>query len=370
MPLHRSLAITGWGVISPIGIGRDDFTDAIRTDTHGFSAVGRSANGGAGFQGPAAVIPAFEPAKYLGAKGTRSMDRTTGMAVATVGMALAHSGVDVDPNRARIGIALGTSTGSIRSISEFTRETLLHERPYLVNPALFPNTVMNCAAGQCAIWHGLKGVNATLSAGHLSGLLALRYASLTLHRGYADVLVTGCVEEFCEESAWAWHHLANRSRPIGEGCTMLVVEKAERAHQNGRPVLAEVLACESAIYAGSAGGEHACLEAFVASIRRALARAAIDVEAIDAISVSSRGAVALDTLECEAIGRALGTGRPRRRIAVAEYVGDTFSASAGFQLAAVLSLFEIDPTQFRHALITCIGEHGTLGCAILRNGAS
>src|SRR3954468_22327159 len=140
MPVQRSLAITGWGVISPIGIGRDDFTDAIRTDTHGFSSVGHGANGGAGFQGPAAVIPAFEPVRYLGAKGTRSMDRTTGMAVATVGMALQHSGVNVDAERARIGVALGTSTGSIRSISEFTRETLLHERPYLVNPALFPNT--------------------------------------------------------------------------------------------------------------------------------------------------------------------------------------------------------------------------------------
>ena len=370
MHLHRSVAITGWGVISPIGIGRDDFTDAIRTGKSGFSSVGRQANGGAVFQGPAAVIPTFDAVKCLGAKGTRSMDRTTGMAVATVGMALAHSGVDVGVDRARIGIALGTSTGSIRSISEFTRDTLLHERPYLVNPALFPNTVMNCAAGQCAIWYGLKGVNATLSAGHLSGLLALRYASLTLRRGYADVLVTGCVEEFCEESAWAWHHLANRSRPIGEGCTMLVVEKAERARQNGRQVLAEVLACESGIYAGSAGGAHGCVESFVASIRRALAHAEIEADAIDAISVSSRGAAALDTLECEAIGRALGNGRPRRRIAVAEHVGDTFSASAGFQLAAALSLFEIDPTYVRHALITCVGEHGTVGCAIVRNGAA
>jgi 3-oxoacyl-[acyl-carrier-protein] synthase II len=285
-------------------------------------------------------------------------------------MALGHSGVNVDADRARIGVALGTSTGSIRSISEFTRDTLLHERPYLVNPALFPNTVMNCAAGQCAIWHGLKGVNATLSAGHLSGLLALRYASLTLHRGYADVLITGCVEEFCDESAWAWHHVANRSRPIGEGCTMLVVEKAERARQNGRRVLAEVLACESGIYAGSADGEQTRVEPFVASIERTLARAEIEADEIDVISVSGRGAASLDSLECEAIGCALGSGRPRRRIAVCDYVGDTFSASAGFQLAAALSLFEIDATQFRHALITCVGQHGTVGCAVIRHGAA
>src|SRR5207248_2320963 len=75
---------------------------------------------------------------------------------------LEDGGLEVDDRgRGRVGVVLGTTVGSLRSMSDYTRETLIEERPYLVSPALFPNTVMNCAAGQSAIRHGLAGINAT-----------------------------------------------------------------------------------------------------------------------------------------------------------------------------------------------------------------
>ncbi len=205
----EALAITGWGVISPIGVGRDSFIEGFWEQRPGSKVITEYPTGALPFD-RACTIPEFDTPRFLGPRGTRTMDRTTGLAVAAVGMALEHSGIDVEAQQARAGVVLGTSTGSIKSISDFTRETLVQERPYLVNPALFPNTVMNCAAGQSAIWHRLKGVNATISGGRLSALLALRYAGLAIRRGYADVLFTGALEEFCEQSAWTYHHTRSK----------------------------------------------------------------------------------------------------------------------------------------------------------------
>ncbi|MCP5877146.1 hypothetical protein NL390_32295, partial [Klebsiella pneumoniae] len=68
-------------------------------------------------------------------------------------------------------LVLGTTTGSAESMMNFTRSSLEAEKPFYVDPALMPNAVMNCAAGQCAIWHQLKGPNTTIAGGRAAGLL-------------------------------------------------------------------------------------------------------------------------------------------------------------------------------------------------------
>ncbi|MEE3922501.1 hypothetical protein V2I01_41795 [Micromonospora sp. BRA006-A] len=73
-----------------------------------------------------------------------------------------------DDNRDRIGIVTGTTAGSVKSSVDYAAETFTQQPPYLVNPALFPNTVMNCAAGQSAIWYKLHGPNATVAGGPLA----------------------------------------------------------------------------------------------------------------------------------------------------------------------------------------------------------
>lgn len=108
----------------------------------------------------------FDVRARLGRRGTSFYDRATALAVVACGDALDDSGLTVDDTtRTRIGVVLGTTVGSLKSTSDYTRETLVQDKPYLVNPVLFPNTVMNCAAGQAAIRHGLKGSTPPSPAG-------------------------------------------------------------------------------------------------------------------------------------------------------------------------------------------------------------
>ncbi|MEK8171048.1 beta-ketoacyl synthase N-terminal-like domain-containing protein [Streptomyces sp. M19] len=86
------------------------------------------------------------------------------------------------------------------------RDSLVGDRPFYVDPARFPNTVLNSAAGRSAIWHRLKGPNATVAGGHATGLLALRYAMRLQRAGRATTVVCGAVEEFSSARAWLeWH---------------------------------------------------------------------------------------------------------------------------------------------------------------------
>ncbi|WP_331283956.1 beta-ketoacyl synthase N-terminal-like domain-containing protein, partial [Streptomyces sp. H39-S7] len=178
----RGPVITGWSAVSPFGIGREAFIEGVRSGRPTVTVLDSDTWTGPDEQ--ACLVPDFDIRKVLGKKGTRSMDRVTGLAVTAIGGLMGESvrsGPVVGDERA--ALVLGTNTGSAQSMMDLTRDTFVQEEPFYIDPSKFPNTVMNCAAGQCAIWYGLKGPNTTVAAGRASGLLALNYARRLLASG-------------------------------------------------------------------------------------------------------------------------------------------------------------------------------------------
>ncbi len=288
------------------------------------------------------------------------------------GLALKDSRLDVsDANRDRVGIAIGTSTGSAKSASDYTRETLVQERPYLVNPLLFPNTILNCPAAQAAIWYSLKGVNATISGGQLTSLMALRYGTTVIRQGYADVLLVGAVEEFTPHTAWGFHHaglLRNTDTLVGEGCVVFVVEEPANAIAAGRRPLAQILACEMAVY-GELGHDAEVPRGLARCIQRALRRAGVAPGEVWAVAGCSTGDPVLDEVEQEGLALALHH-MPPERINVKQQVGECYSAAGAFQLAALLSAFRTTANGAeRCGLVTSIGHTGAVGCALVKECA-
>ena len=344
--MTRFPVISGWSAVSPYGMGAEPFTAGI-----GARASAVRPHGGErwpGTEARAGAVPDFDARVALGGKGTRTMDRATALAVAAVGMLLADSQDDHDES----ALVLGTSAGSVASIMGFTRDALTRDKPYLVDPARFPNTVMNCAAGQSAIWHGLRGPNVTVAGGQVTGLLALNYAVRLHRRGYAKRVLFGAVEELSVERAWLeWHARRSSDEPfvLGEGCAVLMLEAPDCARRAGRAALADVLAVEVA----AAPEPAAASAALERCIGRALARA--DVAPSDVWAVAAAGAA-----EEEAIGRALG-GAPLS-VPSWELLGDTASVSAAFQLTATLALAGCErPGAGAIALITSTDRDGQLG---------
>lgn len=312
--------ISAWSTVSSFGIGRDAFVEGLR--------AGQPPPGIPG-EVPGTVahlVPGFTPAAALGKKGTRSMDRVTGLAVSVVGDLLGGRQEPGDD----IGLVLGTTTGSAQSIMDFTHDSLVGDKPYFVDPARFPNTVMNCAAGQCAIWYGLRGPNTTVAGGRTSMLYALTYARRLLQAGRAGTVLCGAAEEYSPARAWLDWHSGARA-PLGEGSVVFKVS------QDGGG-LADVLAVRTGV--GPA--------ALASCVRRALTAAGVGAAEVSIVA----GDDVPDGILRDDV----------RRITPDSLLGDTAAAAAGFQIAAILAAGEPGDV----AIVTSVDRSGSVGCALLR----
>ena len=303
--------ITAWATTSPFGLDAQSFVDGV--------VAGQ----------PARTVPGFETAAVLGRKGTFGMDRASALAIATTGRLLDRCPPDT-------GVVLGTTSGSAQTQFDFAKATWTRRKPYFVEPALMPFGLMNSAAAQCGLWHGLTGANTTIADGPVSGLSALTYASRLLAAGRAQAVICGGVEELSPARQW----LNGTESDLGEGCATVLLEPAGAAG-----ALAEILAVDSRI----------CLDGdlqatLTTSLRRVLA-------GHDPAEVLA--AAPYDAAEEAALTDVLGSATIRR---TRDLIGDTGGAAGTFQLIALLAGTDRPGL----AVVTATAPNGKLATALLR----
>jgi 3-oxoacyl-[acyl-carrier-protein] synthase II len=362
------IAVADWEAISPLGIGASAFRKQElpqETLQHPLHTASGDFPTGIDYR------PAyFNVAELLGSKGVRTMDRTTALAVCTAKLLHCDRPERGEAQSERVGFAIGTSTGSINSTSDFTRDSLIQERPFLVNPALFPNTVMNCAAGQCGIWFKARSVNATISGGRLSGLLSIKYASLMLRRRYADTLFTGGVEEMCPQSAWAHATLVKQGRrhpvPLGEGCAMFALERTADMQARGETPVAQFLALQYGRYFDPFGTSNDDpVAGVIRCIDEALAQCGLAPKDIGACSLGGCADVVGSRIEHQAIDRLFGREVTRHGNDLVDVLGDTYSAGFSLGLGRLMvSLGQQADGRVGIALTTA--DDGHVGCLVVR----
>lgn len=337
------VAVTGSGVLCPDPVlsGEPDLRDAAAEvyDEPLPSPAGHA-------------IAGFNIRARLGRKGTGFLNRAAGLTLVATGRAIEDAKLTVDDgNRARVGLVLGTTMGSFKSTADYTRETLCNPRPYLVNPGQFPNAVINGAASYAAIRYGLRGVNTTLAGGRLGFVNALRYAVRTLRHGHADALLTGAVEEFTPDMAWATHLVSDGREMAGEGAAMFVVEPYDAVLQGGRRMLAEVLAAGNAYRPGLADAP----EALARCLREALSRAGVTAADVAMVGTAETAA------DEAAVREVFGDGVTHLRLVPA--LGQCGAAAGALQLAAALTAPE--PAD-RVVVLLGWTPDGAIGTAVLR----
>jgi 3-oxoacyl-[acyl-carrier-protein] synthase II len=356
----RDLAVTGCGVVSPAGLGMAALAEAMADGRTG-CADPEQLSGEELLADPIRVVPDFQIADHVGRKGTRYLDRTTALGLVASRLAMAEAGGD---GWESTGVVVGTSSGSLRSSSEFARDTLVQELPYLVNPGAFPNTVMNCCAGQIAIWNGLRGVNATVAGGHVSSLSAIRYARNAIGQGHVDRLLVGGVEELCAQSCWGWRHtgVLDPAVPVGEGCALFAVEDGQAVRDRGDAALAGLLACEVG-FVDVRARLSSSADALARCVERAGERSGVRAEDVDAVAVGATGLVGLERVENRVLDRLVSGAR---RVRVKDVVGESYSAGGALQLAALLAHWRAEQVPAgRVGLVTSIGHDGNIGCLVV-----
>ncbi len=333
------LAVTATGVVSAAGFGLGPLADVFAGVARPHS-VPTDADGADHPLRPLRTVAPFDRT-LVGCLCPRDRDRRCqfGLRAATQALdALPGAGfARVRPERT--GLVVGTTAGA-----EFVLE----------EPFAVPTT----CTGVIALRQGLLGVNATLSGGALTWLLAVRYARTVLADDRADRLVVGAADEVTASTAWEWHQsgVLSQDTPLGEGAAFFAVQRRAAVEA---PV-AELLGCEVGYFGDATpalvGGLRRC-------ITEALQRSGLTAADVDVIVPGTTGHLRLARLERRALAAELRALPPV--LNVVPRLGEAHSAGGAFQLAALLATTPAS-TAGRIGLITSVGEDGGAGALVVR----
>lgn len=366
-PTTDEVVITGLGVVSPIGIGRDRFWASLVEGRSGVRPI-RQFDVSAMPVRIGAEVEDFQPAAYVAKrKSLKLMSRDAQLGVAASSLACRDAGLRrgaIDPER--LGVVLGADRVSLNP-----NECEATYRPCVTGPGfdfrrwregmagtfplLFLKVLPNMIASHVAIEQDARGPNNTMHQGELSALLTVCEACRTIERGAADVMIVGGASSQVNPFDWVRHCvlgiLSRRNddpaavlRPfdagrdgqvLGEGAAAMILESRRHAEARGAEIRARVLGSATATVPrrNGNGGSWAGLARAMAE---ALARAGLEPDELGHVKAHGLSTVDDDRLE----SRALAEVVPNVPVfAPKSYFGNLGAASGAVEMAAsVLAL--------------------------------
>jgi 3-oxoacyl-[acyl-carrier-protein] synthase II len=355
----RRVVVTGLGVVSPIGIGRQAFWSGLAT---GRSGVGPITHFDASAYATriAAEVRDFDPAGFMDRKEIRRNDRFVQFAYAATRMAMDDAGFTITAaNASRTGVLIGSGIGGAATW-EAQHRALLERGPDRVSPFFVPMMIANMATGVTSILIGAKGPGSCVVTACATGGNAIGDAMRVIQRGEADAMLAGGAEAaitplsmagFCSMKAMSTRNdePARACRPfdatrdgfvMGEGAGVVLLESLEHAERRGALILGEM-----AGYGVTTDAFHITQpdpegDGAYRSMAAALADAGLEPEDIDYINAHGTSTPYNDRLETLAIKRLFG--EHARRLAVSStksMTGHLLGAAGGVELVAcVLAL--------------------------------
>lgn len=259
MSMKPRIVVTGIGVVTPIGSGREAFWSALTAGVSGGGTI--SAFDASPYATQiAAECRDFDPMAYMHRKLAGRMGRNSQMAVAAAMQAVQDAGLDLaGMDTARVGCCVGAAAGDFNTLEENHVE-FLDRGAKAISPFCVPKVIPNMPAGNVAIALGIHGPNFAALSACATGAHSIGMALLLLRAGQADVMLAGGTEStitpFVLNGYVAMGALSKRndaparaSRPfdktrdgfvMGEGAGVLVLETLEHARARGAEPIAEV----------------------------------------------------------------------------------------------------------------------------------
>ncbi len=359
----RRIAITGIGLISPMGTGTIENWRRICAGESGIGAITRFDTSAYPTR-IAGEVRDFAIEDWIPKKLARQMDLFIQYAVAGSYMAVREAGLDVDkPDPNRFGCFVGAGLGGLSTIEE-TLRTLKEKGPrHGISPYFVPQIIVNLAPGQISILHGCRGPNLSAVSACATGAHSIGEAARLIQRGDADVMICGGTEStvtplaiggFCAARALSTRNdePTKASRPftksrdgfvLSEGCGILVIEAWEHAEARGAKIIAEVVgyglnADAHHITAPAPGGDGAqrCM-------KLAIADAGISPEAIGYINAHGTSTAA-DTVETDAVRQVFGKHAYKLAVSSTKSMHGHLLGAAGGLEAAICALALKDGT--------------------------
>lgn len=406
---NRRVAITGLGIVSPVGNTVDEAWGNVVAGRSGITRITRF-DASAFASQIAGEVKGFDVTKYLPPKEARRMDLFIHYGMAAAIQAIQDAEIQVtEENAERIGVNIGSGIGGLPLI-ESTHTEMLASGPRKISPFFIPAAIINMVAGNLSIMYGFKGPNLAMVTACTTATHCIGNSTRLIEYGDVDVMIAGGSEStvcplgiggFAAARALSTRNddPAGASRPwdkerdgfvLGEGAGVLVLEEMEHAKARGARIYAELSG-----FGMSADAHHMTApcedgEGAARCMLNAMRNARVGPQDVDYINAHGTSTPLGDIAETVAIKRALG--EEAKRVAVSStksMTGHLLGAAGGveavFSALAVyhqiapptINLHQVDPecdldyvpnmareTRIRVALSNSFGFGGTNGTLV------
>jgi 3-oxoacyl-[acyl-carrier-protein] synthase II len=256
---RRRVVITGLGAVTPLGKDVESTWEGLLSGRSGAAEITQFDSSGFSVHF-ACEVKDFEPTDYIPFKQARRMDRFAHLIVAAARQAEKDSGLEIEPEAARIGAAIATGIGGLKAFQDCHSE-LLERGPDRVNPFSIPEIIPNMGAAWVSMQLGTKGPLSSQCTACAASNMAIGDGLDAIRLGRADVMFCGGTEAPVTEVGIAgfsaMRALSRRnddpekaSRPfdagrdgfvMGEAGAVVVLEELEHARTRGAKIYAELL---------------------------------------------------------------------------------------------------------------------------------
>jgi 3-oxoacyl-[acyl-carrier-protein] synthase II len=349
----RQVAVTGLGLVSPLGIGNQNNWDALTAGRCGLGPITRFDASRLSSR-IAGEVKGFDPALYVDKKEIKKMDTFIHYAMGAAHLAMEDSGVPVtDANRERFAVVVGSGIGGLPLIEETQRKYVESgNNPRIISPFFITGLIVNEAAGNISIKYGMKGPNLATVTACTTGAHAIGEAFRMIQYGEADQAIAGGTESVMTPLAVGGFSvmkaLSSRnddplhaSRPwdrdrdgfvIAEGAGLVVLEEMDLAKKRGARIYAELVGygMSGDAYHIAAPSEDGDGPARV--MKNCLADAGLNPEQIDYINAHGTSTPLGDKAETIAVKRVFG--EHAKKIAVSStksMTGHLLGAAGGLE---------------------------------------
>ena len=319
---RRRVVVTGLGAVTPLGLDAESTWSSLLAGDSGAAEITAFDHSDYPVHF-ACEVKGFDATEWIDRKAARRMDRFTHLILAAARQAVADSELEIEEEAERIGAAVATGIGGLRSFQE-CYDVLVERGPDRVNPFSIPAIIPNLGAGWVSIELGTRGPLLSECTACAASNMAIGDGTDAIRLGRAEVMLCGGTEAaVCEVGIagfGAMRALSRRnddpvraSRPfdagrdgfvMGEAGAMLVLEELEHAKARGAKIYAEVSG-----YGLSSDAKHITEPdptGPVAAFKMALGDAGVGVDEIDYVNAHATSTPVGDSSETQMLKYALG----------------------------------------------------------------
>ena len=352
--MNKKAVATGIGVVSPLGIGHQDFWKNLVSGNSGIAPMEYldlskyECKYGA-------EVKDLNTEEFLGRKGLRYLNKGTKFLGSSVKMALDDANLEIDEELSnQTGILIGSSLGNFSQTTDYFHD-IAREDPSGLSPMQSYDVALNSSINYASVVFKLKSFARTISSSFTSSTDAIGNAIKLIQNGKANVIIAGGVEQISLDLYMIFYMRKMLARANGtgseismpfdkrrngfimsEGSYVFVLENHDYAVSRGARIYGEVSGYGSIFAGGRNSDTGKRVEKAGNAMKKCIDDASMSTDDIDLINANGNSGKLPDLIEAKAIKELFGEESNIPVHTVKSSLGESYGASGAMQTASAL----------------------------------